>query len=336
MTMDLPYAHGGPPLVAELRREPADFRVEEILGFAPSGSGEHAFVLIEKTAANTEWVARELARRLGLAPVAIGFAGLKDRHAITRQAFTVHLGQRAEPDWQALDIEGVRVLSVARHARKLKRGSHRGNRFEIRLRAPQGERDRAQAVLDAIVAQGVPNYFGEQRFGRDGGNADLARQLFAGARMPRERRGIALSAARSELFNAALAQRVAAGSWNRALDGEVWMLAGTHSVFGPEPLDDALRERLASGDIHPSGPLWGRGELRSTDAVRALELAVADAHAELARGLEAAGLEQQRRALRLLPRELAASWQDDGLAIHFALEAGAFATTVLRELARWH
>ncbi len=322
--------------MAELRREPADFRVDEILGFEPSGSGEHAFLDIEKTAANTEWVARQLARALGVAPLAVGFSGLKDRHAVTRQAFTVHLGKRAEPDWHALAIPGVRIVSVTRHARKLKRGVHRGNRFLIRLRDVRGERERVPEVLDALRTQGVPNYFGEQRFGRDAGNLDLARQLFAGARLPREQRGMALSAARSQLFNAVLAQRVQAATWNRALDGEVWMLDGTHSVFGPEPFDAALAQRLQALDIHPTGPLWGRGELRSGDAVRALEQAVAGQCAELAQGLESAGLEQQRRALRLLPKDLVATWADGDLTLGFALEAGAFATTVLRELAEWH
>lgn len=332
MSDGLPHAHGGPPIAARMRREPADFRVEEILGFEPSGSGEHAFLDIEKTGANTEWVARQLARELGLAPVAVGFAGLKDRHAVTRQSFTVHLGTRADPDWHAVAIPGVRVLAATRHARKLKRGAHRGNRFVIRLRDARGDHARVADVLDAIRAHGVPNYFGEQRFGRDADNLVLARQLFAGTRLPREKHGFALSAARSELFNAVLARRVAGQSWNRALDGEVWMLAGTHSVFGPEPFTDTLAQRLATLDIHPTGPMWGRGELRSADAVRALEQSVADAHADLARGLEGAGLEQQRRSLRLAVRELEAVWDGDDLTLSFALESGAFATVVVREL----
>lgn len=332
MSATLPYAHGGPPIAAQLRREPADFRVDEILGFEPSGSGEHAFLDIEKTGANTEWVARQLARELGLAPVAVGFSGLKDRHAITRQAFTVHLGTKPQPDWNALAIPGVRVIGATRHARKLKRGAHRGNRFIIVLRDVRGERDRVESVLAAIRAHGVPNYFGEQRFGRDEGNLALARQLFSGTRLPREKHGIALSAARSELFNAVLARRVGERNWNRALDGEVFMLAGTHSVFGPETLSDELAQRLAAFDIHPTGPMWGRGELRSGDAVRAIEEAAIDAQRDLAQGLEKVGLEQQRRSLRLVARDLDASWNGDDLTLSFALESGAFATVVVREL----
>jgi len=332
MSATLPYAHGGPPIAAQMRREPADFHVDEILGFEPSGSGEHAFLDIEKTGANTEWVARQLARELGLAPVAVGFSGLKDRHAITRQAFTVHLGTKPEPDWNALAIPGVRVLNATRHARKLKRGAHRGNRFVIVLRDVRGERDRVESVLAAIRAHGVPNYFGEQRFGRDDGNLALARQLFSGTRLPREKHGIALSAARSELFNTVLARRVTEHNWDRALDGEVFMLAGTHSVFGPETLTDELAQRLAAFDIHPTGPMWGRGELRSSDAVRAIEEAAIDAQRDLAQGLEKAGLEQQRRSLRLVARDLDAGWNGDDLTLSFALESGAFATVVVREL----
>jgi tRNA pseudouridine13 synthase len=333
----LPYAHGSPPASGVLRAEPADFQVDEQLGFEPSGSGEHAFVVVEKIGANTEWVARELARAAGVAPLAVGFAGLKDRHAVTRQAFTVQLAGRADPDWSSLAIDGVRVLSATRHNRKLKLVAHRGNRFCIVLRVVRGEHAMIEARLAAIAARGVPNYFGEQRFGRDGGNLALAARLFAGERMPRERRGIALSAARSELFNAVLAARVERGDWDRALVGEVWMLDGTHAIFGPEAWTDDLARRLAAFDIHPTGPWWGRGELRSAGDVAALERGAAAASAAFAQGLERAGLEQERRALRLRAAGLTHAWEaPDRLVVEFGLGGGSFATTVLRELCDWH
>ncbi|WP_395681976.1 tRNA pseudouridine(13) synthase TruD [Dokdonella sp.] len=333
----LPYAHGGPPATGLLRAEMDDFRVDEVLGFEPTGSGEHAFLTIEKRGANTEWVARQLARAAGVAPVAVGFAGLKDRHAVTRQVFTVQLAGRLDPDWSALDIPGVEVVSATRHNRKLKRGAHRGNRFRIRLRDVRGDTAAIERRLDAIGARGVPNYFGEQRFGRDGGNVALAEALFEGRRLPREQRGIALSAARSELFNRVLARRVLDGTWDRELDGEVWMLDGTHAIFGPQPHDDALAQRLAVFDIHPTGPSWGAGELRSSGAVRELELAVIEPHALLARGLEREGLSQERRALRLVARDFSHSWESpDRLVVEFGLGAGSFATTLLRELCDWH
>ncbi|MGA8277567.1 MAG: tRNA pseudouridine(13) synthase TruD [Rhodanobacteraceae bacterium] len=330
---ELPYAHGGPPLRGVLRATVEDFEVDEELGFEPSGSGEHVFVRIEKRETNSEWLARWLAAFAGVAPVAVGIAGLKDRHALTRQTFSVHLPGRAEPDWSALDIDGVRVLSSARHNRKLKRGAHRGNRFRLRLREVTGDRVEAACRLDVIAACGVPNYFGEQRFGHGGGNLVNARAMFSGARLPRAQRSMALSAARAQVFNRVLAERVASSTWDQASDGDVWMLAGSHSLFGPEGRDERLGARLADFDIHPTGPMWGRGALRSCGSVRAIEQAVADAEADLSTGLARAGLEQERRSLRLAVRDLVHDWVSPGtLGLEFFLESGAFATTMLREL----
>jgi tRNA pseudouridine13 synthase len=329
----LPFAHGGPPVEGQLRVEPGDFRVDEVLGFEPSGAGEHAFLLIEKTGANTEWVARRLAEKAGVAPMAVGFAGLKDRHAITRQSFSVHLPGRADPDWSALAIPDVRVLAASRHDRKLKRGSHRGNRFRIRVRAVEGDPERVEPRLAVMRERGVPNYFGEQRFGREAGNVDLAREMFKGRRVRRAEAGIALSAARSLVFNAVLAARVEDGSWDCGLEGEVWMLAGTHSIFGPEPWTVDLARRLAAFDIDPTGPLVGAGELRTTARVREIEERAIAPYRDIAEGLAAAGLAQQRRALRLRVEGLLHEWEPDGsLVVEFCLPAGSFATVVLREL----
>ena len=328
----LPFAHGGPPLRGVMRAQPEDFFVDEMLGFEPEGNGEHVFVHVEKTGANTDWVGKQLARFAGVAPMAVSWSGMKDRHAVTRQWFSVQLPGKTDPDWLAFNIDGVKVLDARRHSRKLKRGAHRGNRFQIRLRGISGDRDVAKARIEVIAAQGVPNYFGEQRFGRGGDNLDLARALFAGRRLPREQRSFALSAARSHLFNRILAARVADGSWNQARDGDVFMLAGTHSVFGPEPVDDALRERMNRLDIHPTGAMWGRGELRSSNAVAELESSIAVTDADLADGLVRNDLDQQRRALRLLSTGLIATWEDDDVILDFSLESGAFATVVIREL----
>jgi tRNA pseudouridine13 synthase len=320
-------------LSAVMRSAPEDFRVDEVLGFEPSGAGEHLFLQIEKRGANTAWVAQRLARWAGVAEHAVGYAGLKDRHAVTRQAFTVHLPRRIAPDLALLDAEPeFRVLESAWHARKLPRGALRGNRFVIRLRALVGDPAAIDARLHAIARRGVPNYFGEQRFGRDGGNLAAARAMFGGRRVPREKRSILLSAARSHLFNALLATRVEIDAWERGLDGEVWMLDGSHSVFGPEPLSEPLQQRCSALDIHPTGPLWGRGELRSEGEAAALERAPAAQHPDLAAGLEQAGLRQERRALRLPVRELSWNFIDADLELAFFLPAGSYATTVLHAL----
>ncbi|MDE2315178.1 MAG: tRNA pseudouridine(13) synthase TruD [Xanthomonadaceae bacterium] len=332
---ELPFAHGTvPPLTARLRVTHEDFLVEEILGYDADGSGEHALLWVEKRGANTDWLARELAKFAGVPPLAVGYAGLKDRHAITRQAFTVQLAGKPDPDWSAFPHDNVRVLAATRHGRKLKRGALRGNRFVLTLREVQGERGRAEQALAAIAARGVPNYFGEQRFGREGGNLDQARAMFAGRRVDRDKRGFLLSAARSQIFNSVLAARVERGTWDAPLDGEIWSLAGSRSWFGPEPYSDLLAERLARGDIHPSGPLWGQGEPPAAGEAGALEREIAAAHADLAQGIAAARMDQERRPLRLLPKDLRWRWPaEDVLEMSFELPAGAYATVVAREVA---
>lgn len=331
--IDPPFAYGAPPLTGTLRAAPEDFEVDEDLGFEPDGTGEHVFLRIEKREANTEWVAQRLAQFAGIAPMNVGFSGLKDRHALTRQSFSVQLPGRADPDWQAMNIEGVRVIEAKRHSRKLKRGVHKGNKFVIRLRNISGDRDAADALIARVKEQGVPNYFGVQRFGRNGENLRSAQALFSGARMGRSQRGFALSAARSHIFNAILARRVADESWNKALEGEVWMLAGTHSIFGPQEIDDTLLKRLAAFDIDPTGPLWGRGELRSAATVASIEQEIASAEAVFSAGLAAEDLKQERRSLRLRAEDLQHEWEsDDTLCISFILPSGAFATSVVREI----
>jgi tRNA pseudouridine13 synthase len=332
--LELPRAYGAPSLAARLRSMPEDFRVEEVLGYDADGQGEHALLWVEKRGANTDWVGRELAKFAGVPPVAVGYAGLKDRHAVTRQTFSVQLAGKPDPDWSTFPHADVKVLAATRHSRKLKRGALRGNRFVLVLREVQGDRDAAEQVLQQIAARGVPNYFGEQRFGREGGNVAQARAMFAGRRVDRDKRSFLLSAARSQIFNNVLAARVERGAWDTPLDGEIWSLAGSRSWFGPEPFSDVLAERLARADIHPSGPLWGQGEPPTVADAGALEREVAAASSDLAEGVAAARMDQERRPLRLLPRDLKWRWLDDNaLELAFELPAGAYATVVVRELA---
>ncbi len=336
-------AHGQAVLSARIRAVPEDFVVEEIDAFAPSGAGEHLLLTVRKRGMNTAHAARRIASWAGVAESAIGYAGLKDRHALTTQRFSVWLPKRVAPEIAQLAVaderespmESLEVLDAVWHARKLPRGALAGNRFVLTLREVAGDADAIDARLQAIAARGVPNFFGEQRFGRGGGNVDKALAMFAGRRVKREERSHLLSAARSALFNRVLDERVRRDCWDRGLDGEVWMLDGSRSVFGPEPWSDALAARLASFDIHPAGPLWGRGALRSAGEALALEtaaLAEGDGPA-LCAGLERAGLAQERRALRLRPQDLA--WdrpEPAALRLRFALPPGAYATTVLAEL----
>lgn len=331
----LPRAYGPSVLSAALRSQPEDFQVVEIDSFAAHGEGEHLLLTLRKRGLNTSEVARRLAQWAGIGEVGIGYAGLKDRHALTTQRFSVHLPRRVAPELATLAGEQLEIVDSAWHDRKLPRGALAGNRFTLVLRQVQGERSAIEARLQAIADRGLPNWFGEQRFGRGGGNVNQALAMFEGRRVRREQRSILLSAARSELFNRVLAARVADGSWERGLEGEVWMLAGSRSVFGPEPCSDTLARRLATFDIHPTGPQWGQGELRAQGVCAALELRVlseADGPA-LRAGLEAAGLKQERRALRQQAVDLRWTWLDrQTLELGFALAPGSYATALLHEL----
>ena len=305
-----------------------------------AGAGEHLWVRLRKRGHNTEQVAKQLARTAGVTRREVGYAGMKDRHAISVQWFSLHLAGRPDPDWSALP-DGMTVVESVRHSRKLKTGALAGNRFVIVLRdCSDGSlihhRDGVLRRSEEIRTRGVPNYFGEQRFGHGGGNVAAARAMFAGSGGTRDRKqgGIYLSAARSLLFNDVLARRVTAGTWDQALDGDAMILNGSRSFFVPESVDEVIRRRLTEGDIHPSGPLWGRGDLPTQSAVREIEAAIAAEHADLARGLEAAGLEQERRALRVVPQEFKTEWLDaTTLSLTFILPPGSYATALLRELA---
>jgi tRNA pseudouridine13 synthase len=350
MSTPLPRAYGEAVLTAQFRVSPEDFFVEELLSFEPAGQGEHLLLTIEKRGMNTAFAARRIAQWAGIPEMGVGYAGMKDRHAVTRQRLSVHLPKRVAPDIATLQSDDLRVLESHWHNRKLPRGALAGNRFVIGLRDVHGDRDAIERRLADIRDHGLPNYFGEQRFGRDrsrhpasrdtsasmhvdGDNVEAARRMFQGQRVKREQRSIYLSAARSELFNAVLAARIDAGNWNVGAEGEVWMLDGSHSVFGPEPLSGELSERAARLDIHPTGPLWGAGELRSGQVVRSIEDAAVAPFADLRAGLEKAEMKQERRALRVRVSDLRWDWPEESvLRLNFALAPGAYATGLLAEL----
>lgn len=332
----LAYARGAAPAAsAALKHRPEDFVVEEDCAIERSGEGEHLWCEIEKRDLSTQDAVQRLSRAAGVHPRDIGYAGLKDRHAVTRQWISLKWPVRSDaPDFAG--IEGLTVLRCERHSRKLKRGAHRGNRFTIRLRGLDGDDGDLDADLARVAREGVPNYFGAQRFGRDGRNLALAHKLFAGARLSRNRRGFALSAARSLVFNAVLDARVRDASWNRLIEGEAVMLDGSHSMFAlADTAEDAqsLQRRLDTFDIHPSGPLPGRGDADVlAGAAHALEDRVQADYADLIAGLERCGVDAARRALRLPVRDLEWRREADDLVLSFWLPPGAFATTVLREI----
>ncbi|MEM6512896.1 MAG: tRNA pseudouridine(13) synthase TruD [Pseudomonadota bacterium] len=327
-------AFGAPLFTGRLKSAASDFLVTEVLGFEPDGDGEHDLLWVEKTDTNTDWLARQLARFAGIPARDVGYCGLKDRRAVTRQWFSVRRPDRDGTDWERFDVDGVSVLALHRHRRKLRVGSHRGNAFDIVLRTTQpADTGALQARVSQLLETGAPNYFGEQRFGRDGGNLALAETVFAGRRIDRNRRGLALSAARSLLFNAILDQRVADGSWNRLLPGERVELDGSASVFDVETPDAELERRCASGDIHPTATLWGRGAPVCSGAAAVLEQAATDGYTGFRDGLSKASVDAGHRRLRIPVRSLEVNGVADGVRFRFELGRGEYATVLLREFA---
>lgn len=307
-----PHAYPATGASATLKRFNEDFIVTELPLQLPGGEGEHVWLDVEKNGANTAYVAQQLAEAAGVQERDVGYAGLKDRYAITRQWFSIYLPKGDAPDLTTLQHPEFKVLSQSRHVKKLRPGDLQGNRFRIVLRDVAGDRAAIEANLSAVATQGVPNYFGAQRFGFDGGNVEQGRAMLAReirVRNPKKK-GLYLSAVRSFVFNEVLALRIQQGLWGRTLPGDV--------------LDEAG---------HPTGPLWGRGRVGTTGQAQALENGVAERHAVLCDGMEHAGLDQDRRALVARPLEMTWEWpQADELVLAFTLPAGNYATVVLDEI----
>lgn len=329
-----PLAWGESCGTAQLKACAEDFQVDEVLDIPLSGSGEHLWLWVEKRLLNTEEVARRLAKAAGVSLRQISYAGLKDRQALTRQWFSVHLPGKSDPQFSAAEGEDLRILDIQRHSRKLQRGAHSANGFTIRLTDLKADRAALESRLHMIAAQGVPNYFGLQRFGEQGNNLLGALEYAQRKELPVQRnmRSRLLSTGRSAIFNRVLAQRVKNKTWNIAQVGDVLAFTGSRSFFvaGPEECHDP---RLAELDVHPTGPLWGEGEGVSQAQTQQEELQVAALWPELCAWLERANLQQERRILRLPVRELTWTYPtEDCLQVHFILPPGCFATVVLREL----
>lgn len=315
---DWARAHGPSLMSAAIRTTPEDFEVTEELGFELSGDGEHDLLFVEKTGANTEWVSRQLAQFADVPAKDAGYSGLKDRHAVTRQWFSVPRWN--SPDWDRVEIDGVRILEVDRNARKLRRGAHKANHFKIVLRGNVPEIALLEERIETIANTGVPNYFGEQRFGREGGNLVLADAWAAGKRLPRHKRSFAISSARSFLFNQTLQQRVLDGSWNQIAPGDMANLDGTGSVFAVDKVDTDIQRRCAEMDIHPAAELAGDGSQCG--------------HEEWQAAFNKARVKPGSRSLRLRVHDLQMDAAPDSISLSFKLGRGVFATSVLREVCK--
>lgn len=330
------YAYGGPLGQCLFKSRPEDFLVDELLPFEPEGDGEHLYLLVEKKGENTDWVACLLAHHARVRRQSVSYAGRKDRHGVTRQWFCITLPGLPDPDWSGLGSDSVRILDQVRHRKKLRTGVLKANDFCITLRAVQGDIASINARLERIAQGGVPNYYGEQRFGIQGQNVAKAVGMLDGKfRVQRNKRSLYLSAARSWLFNRVLSEKVGQGVWNQAISGDALGFQGSNSLVLSAP-DEHTLARLERGELSPTSPLWGRGPTKVSACVDQLEQSIVSDYAQLSRGLEQAGLNKERRINRLVPERLNWSWQGDSedpvLKLGFRLPKGCFATSVLREL----
>ena len=322
------------PLQGKFRVKPEDFRVDEQMDIELSGEGEHLWLKVRKTGANTDWVSKQLAQVAGAAHKDVGYAGLKDRHAVTTQWFSIQLPGMADPDFSALPDE-IEILEQHRHDKKLKRGALSSNQFTLIIREVSGDIDEALQICEQISQHGIPNYFGTQRFGHNLGNLYKAERWFSGESKPpkqRNQRSLYLSASRSWIFNHVLSERIRQGNWNTRLEGDVFMFEGGNSWF-PDDGSAELEQRLAEQDIHPTGVMWGRGELPSQAKVQALEAEQAALFPVFCAGLDKQGLKQERRALRIKTGELSCEVVNaETLQLSFSLSPGAYATVLLEQL----
>jgi tRNA pseudouridine13 synthase len=329
-----PRAYGDALGIAVLKATAEDFQVDEVLDIPLSGDGEHLWLWVEKRGLNTEEAARRLAKAAGVPLRTVAYAGLKDRQALTRQWFSIQLPGKADPDMSSAENDTLKILDSKRHKRKLQRGAHAANGFTLRLTGLQADKAALDARLEAIKLGGIPNYFGAQRFGYEGGNVGEARHYAERQALPEQRnvRSRLLSTARSYLFNQVLAARVANGTWDKAQVGDLLAFTDSRSFF-PAGEAECSDPRLAILDLHPTGPQWGEGPSPATGVTGEVENSVALRESSLCNWLIKAGMEQERRILRLPIGRL--TWhylEPDILQLEFVLPAGCFATALVREL----
>ncbi len=338
-TVALPRAHGDPLSAATIRSTPEDFIVIEDLGYAFSGEGEHVILTIEKCELNTLDVVQTLAKYANVKRMAVGFAGLKDRVAVTTQSFSVHLPGKPDLDWSVIESDSLRIVAITKHHKKIRRGTLRSNTFSLILRDIDVAKELIEQRLSQIQQHGVPNYFGAQRFGRFSSNLTKADAWFKGeGRRPKQEQAkMLISAVRSYLFNQVLAARVEQGNWNVPLVGDVALLANSRAQFHVEANDGELPSRIALDDVRLSGPLPGdesRAKWPEGEALVLEQNALDDALAHFwIEQLRQRRIERDRRALRVMPVNVSYEWLDAAsFKVNFSLVSGAFATSVLREI----
>jgi tRNA pseudouridine13 synthase len=327
---------GIPGTGGRIKVEPADFTVEEVPAYEPSGSGDHLYLWLEKTGVSSEALVRELARRINVPPRDIGTAGRKDRHAVTRQ--WVSVPKIAEPLLPRIDGDGVRILNVSRHNNKLRIGHLKGNHFSILVRdADPARAADAEHSLAMIRDNGLPNYYGPQRFGHDGRNAELGLKLLAGERLcvPPPRLQLYASAAQSYLFNHYLSKRLADGLFRTVLPGDVLMKYPAGGLFVSS--DAAVDQpRLDAREVVPGGPMFGAKTFAAGASAAERENETLEhyqlSHEQFVRREKL--FPGTRRHAIVYPTDLQAAWEPAGLRLQFFLPAGSYATVLVAEITK--
>ena len=330
--MDLAYLQKTPPKqTALLKAECADFMVKEQLGYDMSGDGEFVAVKVRKTDCNTLFVGEQLAKFAGISARNMSYAGLKDRKAVTEQWFSLQMPGKPTPDFSQFSLEGVEILDVTRHQRKIRIGSLQGNHFEILLRNAE-ETDELKVRLDFLAKNGFPNYFTEQRFGRDGNNLTQALRWANGEINVKDRnkRSFYLSAARSEIFNLIVSKRMELDLAQQILVGDVLQLNGSHSWFVVDESEDLaqLQQRLAQQDVLLTAPLIGEEEKSAVD----FEHEIFAQYQALFALMRQERMKAARRPILMQPQQFQWQFEPNGLHLQFALPAGSYATALIREL----
>ncbi|HAU1643705.1 TPA: tRNA pseudouridine(13) synthase TruD [Legionella pneumophila] len=336
-SLNWPRAYGMPNSTATFKLCPEDFQVNELFEGQFSGEGEHIVFKIEKKGLTTEQVVKSLARLINKPIKLISYAGLKDKQALTTQWLSIHAPGEVIEGIETLEAPGWKILECTRHNKKLRPGFLSGNHFTITLRNVSNETDLIHRI-EQIKLKGVPNYFGEQRFGRDGGNLIKAEEILVQGRKVKDRflKGMYFSAARSWLYNLILSRRVKESSWNLPLLGDVIQLVGSNSVFvNDKSLDEQLLQRIGEKDVSPASPLPGRSKnLVKGTALQIINEVYAEWSAWLD-GLEKNGLEEAWRANILYAEQIEYRINQGTVELSFVLPAGAYATVVLRELVQY-
>ena len=328
----LAYLHGEPTTKALFKQQDEDFIVEEVLGFELTGEGEHVCLFIEKQGENTQFVAKKIASYADVKPREVSYAGLKDRHGITRQWFSVPVPIKKELDWTDFSTETIRILKVQRHNKKLRTGCLLGNRFIVTLKEVS-DIENVQSRCEQVQKQGVPNYFGLQRFGHDGNNLGLFQRMVEGERIrDKKLKGLIISSARSLIFNRIVSTRLSQHGM-MPMNGDAFLLSGSRSFFSSS-VDEEIQSRLASGDIQLSAPLVGKGNPSSEEDAFAFEQASIAEWQPWADALVDLDVKSERRGMLLKPEGM--QWDiDEGnrsMTLRFFLPSGAYATAVIREL----